>query len=115
MPLWPTLQTQVGHLRGPRSANWRPEQVQQRALFDHLVGKLQKMQRHLQTERPGGLEVNDELNFRDLLHRQVGGFCTLENAAGVNADSTICIRNTGPVTHEAACRNELAVRIYGWH
>ena len=56
------------------------------------------MQRQLQTERFGGLEVNDELNFCDLLHRQVRGFRTLENAAGVNADSTIRIRNTGPVS-----------------
>jgi len=67
-------------------------------LFDHFIGKLQKMQRHLQTERFRGLEVNDELNLRDLLHWQVGGFRPLENAAGVNADSTIRIRNTGPVS-----------------
>ena len=82
-----------------RCAKSGREQLQQTArLFDHFIGKLQKMQRHLQTERFRGLEVNDELNLRDLLHWQVGGFRPLENAAGVNADSTIRIRNTGPVS-----------------
>jgi hypothetical protein len=32
-----------------------------------------------------GLEVDDQLEFRGLLHRQVGGLLAPENAAGVDA------------------------------
>jgi hypothetical protein len=32
-------------------------------LFDHLIGKLLKMQRHVEAEHLGGLEVDDQLKL----------------------------------------------------
>jgi hypothetical protein len=42
-------------------------------LFDHLLGAQQERFRDRKPERLGGLEIDDQLDFRDLLHRQVSG------------------------------------------
>jgi len=39
--------------------------------FDHLVGAGEKRWRHVETERSGGPEVDDELEPRRLLDRQI--------------------------------------------
>src|SRR5262245_6837944 len=52
--------------------------------FDHLVGEREQLVRRVEAERLRGLEVDDQLDFCDLLHRQVGRLFTLENAAGVD-------------------------------
>ena len=54
------------------------------ALFDHLVGDLPEMQRDIETERLGGLEIDEKLELSRLLHRQVTGFGTLQYLVGVN-------------------------------
>jgi hypothetical protein len=38
-------------------------------LFEHLVGKLLKLQRHVETEPFGGLQVDDDLEFGRMLYR----------------------------------------------
>jgi hypothetical protein len=57
----------------------------QRPLFDHLVGAQQQGCGHVEAERFGGLEIDDQLDFRDLLHRQVGRLLALEDAARMDA------------------------------
>ena len=39
------------------------------ALFDHLVGDLPEMQRDIEAERLGGLEIDEKLELSRLLHR----------------------------------------------
>ena len=48
-------------------------------LFDHLVGAEQCRSRYFEAERSGGLKIEDELEFRCLLDRKIGGIGTLEN------------------------------------
>jgi hypothetical protein len=43
-----------------------------RGLFDHLVSELLQLRSHVDPERSGGLEVDHQLEFGRLLHRQIG-------------------------------------------
>jgi hypothetical protein len=49
-------------------------------LFDHLVGELLQIERHVETEHFDGREVDGELEFRGLLHRQIARSLALENS-----------------------------------
>src|SRR5882724_6242440 len=49
------------------------------ALFDDLIRTSQQRRRDRQPERLGGLEVDDQLELRGLLHREIGRFRALEN------------------------------------
>jgi hypothetical protein len=62
-------------MRAPR----RPRATRTRAAsFDHLVGAGDQRWRHLQPERLGSLEVDDQLELVRLLHRQVCGLGALQ-------------------------------------
>src|SRR5262252_6226971 len=47
--------------------------------FDHLVGTRDERRRQLEPKRLGGLEVDSQLEFDRLLHREVGGLGALQN------------------------------------
>ena len=52
-------------------------------LFDDLVGGHLHDQWHRETERLSGLEVDNEIDLRGLLDREVNRLLALENSAGV--------------------------------
>src|SRR5580704_8520987 len=68
-------------------------------LLDHLVGEQLDRVGHLDAERPGRSQVDDELEFGRLQHRQVGGLRALEDFAGVDADLTMHVQIIGPIAH----------------
>src|SRR5262245_57628589 len=53
-----TFDTRSAHLTGLFSML-----INRAASFDHLVGELLEMQRHLEAERSGSFEVNSEYDF----------------------------------------------------
>ena len=78
-----------------------PKRTFTEPLLDHLIGEGEQRRRNSEAERPGGLEVDDELEFGGLHDREVGGLLAVENPAGVDADLAIGISDAGPVAHQA--------------
>jgi len=55
------------------------------ALFDHLLSATGQGQRHSDAERFSGLQIDVQLDFSSLLHRQFGGLFAFENTGDINA------------------------------
>src|SRR5258708_22237143 len=71
-------------------------------LFDHLVGAQQDCRRKLDADRSGGFEVDDQLELRGLLDRQVGGLLALENLWPRIGGPPIHQRKVSPLSHSPA-------------
>jgi hypothetical protein len=56
--------------------------------LDHLVGAHQHRLRDRQAERPGGLEVDHQIELRRLLDGQVGGLGALKDLVDVSGASS---------------------------
>src|SRR5262245_39763652 len=82
-------------------------------LFDHLVGDLLELDRHVETEHECRLRVDDELELARLHNRQFCRLRTLEDAASVDASLTIGIRDVGSVAHQSTRFDRLAIRKRG--
>jgi hypothetical protein len=54
--------------------------------FDYLVGAGEQIVRNYKAERFGRLEIDNGLELGRLHNRKVGGFLSLEDAAGVESD-----------------------------
>jgi hypothetical protein len=75
LKVYPDSQGSMSILTEPRD--------EPRLLFDHLVGAGDERRRHVEAERLGGLEIDDELEVGRRLNGQVGGFVALEDTIGI--------------------------------
>ena len=68
---------------------------------DHSItssARASRRWRHIEAERLGGLEIDDQLDFRGLLDREVAGLCSLENLVDVGRCPAIVLFQLGAVT-----------------
>src|SRR5262249_8340655 len=70
--------------------------------FDPFVSDRNHFLRHFDTKRSRRLQVDDQLEFVRLEHRQLGGLRALEDATGVDAGLSPHVNNIGSVTHQSA-------------
>src|SRR5207245_5241188 len=79
----------------------------ERALFEHVVGPQQECLLDREAERLGGLQVDDQLELRRLLDREVGRLGPLENLVSVDGGTPEAFGDVWRVGHEAAGLREL--------
>src|SRR5260370_16957877 len=66
--------------------------------IDHLVGSYHEGQRHVEANRPGGFDVDNELDLHSLLKWEVGRFGALEDLSSVESKLTLlCVPKTSSV------------------
>src|SRR5215216_361123 len=83
------------------------------SLFDHLVGAGEQGRRHGEAEGLGRFDIDDELEFRGLLNRQIGGFCTLQDAIKIGCCAPPDIDHVRPIRHQPTICWEVTERIDG--
>jgi hypothetical protein len=76
-----------------------------RCSFEQLVGAAGQGKRDRDAKRLGRPEVNDKLDFRHLLDRQLRRLLSFENASGKDAELAIDVRNAGSVACKPAGGN----------
>src|ERR1700738_2839403 len=81
--------------------------------FDDLVGKREQRRWHIEAEHARGLEIDYELEFRRLHDRQIGRLLALEDAACVETNLLIDIRDVDTVGHQAASLSKFTKLIHG--
>src|SRR6516165_3666986 len=59
--------------------------------FNYLVGACEQYRWNVDAERPGGLQVDDEIELGGPQDRQVGRLRALENVAGIDASLEILV------------------------
>src|SRR5215831_3654518 len=78
-------------------------------LFDDFVGTGEDRWRDCKAEPLGGLEIDDQLERRRLLDRQIGGLDAVEDPSRVNADPAIyASQTTRSITDQPAGQGVLA-------
>ena len=69
--------------------------------FGHLIGSIQHRLRIREADLLGGFEINHQLEFRRLLHWQIGGFCSLEYLINGDSGATVDLDLVGRIRHKA--------------
>src|ERR1700733_3186632 len=70
--------------------------------FDNLIGAEQERLGNRKPDRPGGLEIDDHLEFRRLHHRKIGWLRAFPYPAGIDTGLTVTFCKMRSVAQKAA-------------
>jgi hypothetical protein len=82
------------------------------SLFDHLVGVGEQRGWNSDAKRPGGLEIDDELEFSRRLNWQVRWFRPVQDSADVACRASNHFGQIGAVADETACLRKLPHKVH---
>src|SRR5260221_8424394 len=82
------------------------------SLFDDLVRNGENARRDGELERLGGIQVDHELELGGPQDGQIRRLCAFEDAAGVDADHAIAVREICAVGHQPAGHGPFADIVY---
>src|SRR6516165_5246491 len=94
-----------GH--APRSSRRPPTASNRGASLDDLVGEVEHSWRNREAERPGGLQIDDQLERRRLLDRKIGRLHALEDLVDVRRRATELVRPVCAIRYEPSDLREL--------
>src|SRR5882724_13608393 len=80
---------------------------------DHLIRLEEERRGNREPERLSGLEIDDQLELRRLLHRQVGGLSPLEDLVHIDSSSAAEVARAWPVGHESTGLHKRAYVVHG--
>jgi len=80
------------------------------SLFDHFVRADHEGQRHVDAERFGGFEVDDQLESRRLLDGEIGGFGALEDLVYIHRAASKQVVDVRAIGEETAAATRLLRR-----
>src|SRR5262245_51125048 len=81
--------------------------------FDHLVGERDQLVWHVEAERLRGLEIDEQLELGRRLHRKLGRFFALEDAADVFGGSPVLVGAIDAIGYDPSGGDGLTERIDG--
>src|ERR1700745_2660151 len=76
--------------------------------FDHLVGASEEHWRHVEAEDFGGRQIDDEVEFGRLLHREIGRLRAAQNLIDIVRRSSEKVREIWSIGHQASYLDVLA-------
>src|SRR5690242_1481690 len=79
--------------------------------FDDLVRPRQHIGWNGEADLLGGFEIDQELELRRLLDRQIAGFGTFENFVHVNRGTAPIVQKIGSITHQSARLHKVTCRV----
>ena len=79
--------------------------------LDHLIGALLEVKRNVESERLGGREIDDQLEFGRQLNRKIAWLLAFEYARNIDTGTAISIRDSGTITHQPTGLRVLAPNV----